>query len=163
MHQREFILKLENGKALKTAIAAFPFLTKGLKKRATSFSLLVFLLFSSWLLAFSLLFSSWLLVFLLPAFSLLFSLLWFFSSQLPWGPPLKFKILKTGHSPSVYKIMIAKPYILYYDLDILQYTVCQVVYIKNLKFFFFTIWMMLIRKRLSIHIKRVNVFKRMRP
>jgi hypothetical protein len=148
MHQREFILKLENGKALKTAIAAFPFLTKGLKKRATSFSLLVFLLFSSWLLAFSL---------------LLFSLLSFFSSQLPWGPPLKFKILKTGHSPSVYKIMIAKPYILYYDLDILQYTVCQVVYIKNLKFFFFTIWMMLIRKRLSIHIKRVNVFKRMRP
>jgi hypothetical protein len=68
--------KKKAGRHYKKTNTAFPFLTKGLKLRAT-FSLLP--------------------VSLLPVFS----------SQLPWNPPLIFKILRTSHSPSAWKIILA--------------------------------------------------------
>jgi len=78
--------KKKAGRHYKKTNTAFPFLTKGLKLRAT-FSLLPVSL---------------------PLFSLpLFFSLLFFSSQLPWDPPLIFKILRTSHSPSVWKIILA--------------------------------------------------------
>jgi len=85
---------------------AFPFLTKGLKLRATFSLLPVSLLLFFWLLV-SLPLVFWLLVSLPLVFWLPVSLPLVFSSQLPWDPPLIFKILRTSHSPSVWKIILA--------------------------------------------------------